>query len=291
MKNPYYNNIVTPIDFNDFTELIIEQTYQIASLFNCDITLLHVLHEVKSIKDNIKEYYDPDEDIIKKMRVLSSIYHKKYEIEFNYKILQGEVSDTIVSFAYENYARLIVMGKVGRIHINQTKAIGNNTAQVIRKAYCPVLVTSPFGVKKEFNTILFPIDLTHPISQKINAAIQFSRFYLSSLKIVFVMTIKNMNRENEFKQKLEKIRIFMIENNVHCTTSLLANLEPHKTIADEILDYATYSEADMIFLMTQEENEIDWHHTYIGSTATQIIKNATVPVLTVTPFQNTFQVF
>lgn len=64
----------------------------------------------------------------------------------------------------------------------------------------------------------------------------------------------------------------MIENNVHCTTSLLANLEPHKTIADEILDYATYSEADMIFLMTQEENEIDWHHTYIGSTATQIIK-------------------
>lgn len=42
MKNPYYNNIVTPIDFNDFTELIIEQTYQIASLFNCDITLLHV---------------------------------------------------------------------------------------------------------------------------------------------------------------------------------------------------------------------------------------------------------
>jgi hypothetical protein len=67
MKNPYYNNIVTPIDFNDFTELIIEQTYQIASLFNCDITLLHVLHEVKSIKDNIKEYYDPDEDIIKKM--------------------------------------------------------------------------------------------------------------------------------------------------------------------------------------------------------------------------------
>ena len=36
-------------------------------------------------------------------------------------------------------------------------------------------------------------------------------------------------------------------------TSLLANLEPHKTIADEILDYATYSEADMIFLMTQEK--------------------------------------
>ena len=67
--------------------MIIEQTYQIASLFNCDITLLHVLHEVKSIKDNIKEYYDPDEDIIKKMRLLSSIYHKKYEIEFNYKIL------------------------------------------------------------------------------------------------------------------------------------------------------------------------------------------------------------
>ena len=156
MKNPYYNNIVTPIDFNDFTELIIEQTYQIASLFNCDITLLHVLHEVKSIKDNIKEYYDPDEDIIKKMRLLSSIYHKKYEIEFNYKILQGEVSDTIVSFAYENYARLIVMGKVGRIHINQTKAIGNNTAQVIRKAYCPVLVTSPFGVKRNL-TLFFSL--------------------------------------------------------------------------------------------------------------------------------------
>jgi len=61
------------------------------------------------------------------------------------------------------------------------------------------------------------------------------------------MTNKNMNRENEFKQKLEKIRIFMIENNVHCTTNLLANLEPYKSIADEILEYATYSEADMIF--------------------------------------------
>jgi len=39
----------------------------------------------------------------------------------------------------------------------------------------------------------------------------------------------------------------MIENNVHCTTNLLANLEPYKSIADEILEYATYSEADMIF--------------------------------------------
>ena len=35
MKNPYYNNIVTPVDFNDFTELIVEQSYQIATLFNC----------------------------------------------------------------------------------------------------------------------------------------------------------------------------------------------------------------------------------------------------------------
>ena len=291
MKNPYYNNIVTPVDFNDFTELIVEQSYQIATLFNCDITLLHIVHDVKSIQNGVKEYYEPDESIIRKLKLLSSIYRKRYEIDFHYQILQGDVSETIISFAYENYARLIVMGKIGRIHLNQTQTIGNNTAQVIRKAYCPVLITSPYGVKNEFNTILFPIDLTQPISQKINAAIQFSRFYLSSLKIVFVMTNKNMNRENEFKQKLEKIRIFMIENNVHCTTNLLANLEPYKSIADEILEYATYSEADMIFLMTQQEKEADWHHTYIGSTATQIIKSATVPVLTVTPFQNTFQVF
>lgn len=284
--NPFFDNIIVPVDFGEKTETIVKQAYRIAKLMNCDITLLHVFSKKSSVSyqnnSEISEYENFDAELETKMRRLASLYADKYEIEIRYAIESGEVSQKIVEFSAANRARLIVLGRTGRIHKGDKYAIGNNTAMIIRQSRCPVISINE-EIRKEFSTILLPLDLSKQIHHKINIAIQFSRFYGALVKVIAIINQENFSREAEFKSKLASIREFFIENNVASTGELVFNFDRTTSVAAKIIEFANLKSADMIMIMTQQEK--DWKHTFVGSTASQIIRESNLPVMSITPYQ------
>lgn len=284
--NPFFDNIIVPVDFGEKTETIVKQAYRIAKLMNCDITLLHVVNKKKSLNylESVdgNSYAEIDSELETKLRRLASVYANKFEIEIRYAVNQGEVSQQIVDFSTTNRARLIVLGRTGRVHQGDKYAIGNNTAQIIRQSRCPVISINE-EIRKEFSTILLPLDLSKQIHHKINIAIQFSRFYGALVKVIAIINQENFSREPEFKSKLASIREFFIENNVASTGELIFNFDRTTSVASKIIEFANLKSADMIMIMTQQEK--DWKHTFVGSTASQIIRESNLPVMSITPYQ------
>jgi len=278
-----YDNILVPIDFGRRTDIQIQQAYYLARLMNSSITLVHVLNQRSSISYQGQQptvsYHTADESVQVKIRRLANHFSEKYNHEVNFEILEGNVYEQIVAFAARTHARLIVMGKSGKTSPLQN-SIGKYTAQVVRMADCPVLTINSI-VKSSFDKILLPLDLSKQIKNKIAVAILFSRYYGSTIKLLCVITRENFSQEKEFADKMFKTREFLSENNVACTTEMIYNFSGNTTIADRIIQYASDTESDIIMIMTQQEQ--NWRHTFVGSTASNIIKNSQIPVISITP--------
>ncbi len=278
-----YDNILVPIDFGRRTDIQIQQAYYLARLMNSSITLVHVLNQRSSIsyqdQQSTVSYHGADETVQIKIRRLANHFADKYNHEVNFEILEGNVYEQIVAFASKTHARLIVMGKSGKTSPLQN-SIGKYTAQVVRMADCPVLTINSI-VKSSFDKILLPLDLSKQIKNKIAVAILFSRYYGSTIKLLCVITRDNFSQEKEFADKMFKTREFLSENNVACTTEMIYNFSGNTTIADRIIQYASDTESDIIMIMTQQEQ--NWRHTFVGSTASNVIKNSQIPVISITP--------
>ncbi len=281
-----YDNILIPIDFGRRTDMQIQQAYFLARLMNTSMTLIHVANQRNAISYNAQQpnvtYSEADEAVATKIRRLAHAYSEKFSFNVNYQLLEGNVYEQIVDYAAQCNARLIVMGKSGRTSPLQN-SIGKYTAQVVRMAKCPVLTINSI-IKSSFDKILLPLDLSKQIRNKIAVAILFSRYYGSTIKLLTVITRENFSREREFAEKMMKTKDFLAENNVPCTTELIYHFSGSATIADRIIQYSGDTESDIIMIMTQQE--LDWRHTFVGSTASNIIRNSQVPVISITPSED-----
>jgi nucleotide-binding universal stress UspA family protein len=195
------------------------------------------------------------------------------------------VYEQIVEFAEKSRARMIVMGKSGKSSPLQD-SIGKYTAQVIRMASCPVLTINNI-IKSSFDKILLPLDLSKQIRNKIAIAVMFSRYYGSTIKLLTVITRENFNSEKEFVEKMNTTKEFLVENNVACTTELIYNFSSSQSVASRVIKYADDTESDLIMIMTQQEK--DWRHTFVGSTASNVIRNSQIPVISITPNDDAFR--
>lgn len=282
----FYDNIIVPIDFGERTDLMVRQAYAIARLMNTDIALVHVSNKQRQLsydQDSGRQvvYADTENDTISKLKRLAAIFESKFDIGFNYQVLEGEVTGELVTFAEKIGARMLVMGNSGRTH-SRTSGIGTNTAQVIRRAKCPVLTVNS-EIRESFERILLPLDLSKQINQKIQVATQFGRYYDAMFRVVTVINQDNFSKEQEYSSKLEQVREFLVEHNLNCSTELMFNFDRTQRTGSMLLNYSKNIQADLIMIMTQQEK--DWKHMFLGSTAAAIIKESEVPVLSVTPYQ------
>ncbi|PKP01081.1 MAG: hypothetical protein CVU11_16325 [Bacteroidetes bacterium HGW-Bacteroidetes-6] len=288
MEN-YFDNILIPIDFGRRTDMQIQQAYLLARLMNTSLTLIHVVNQYSAISYSNQQadmsYGQPDDSIVTKIRRLALHFSEKLNYEVNHVVLEGNVYEQIVDFASKSRARMIVMGKSGKSSPLQD-SIGKYTAQVVRMASCPVLTINNI-IKSSFDKIILPLDLTKQIRNKIAIAIMFSRYYGSTIKLLTVITRDNFSREKEFVEKMNATKDFLIENNVACSTEIIYNFSSSQSVSSRILNYADDTESDLIMIMTQQEQ--DWRHTYVGSTASNVIRNSHIPVISITPNDDAFR--
>jgi nucleotide-binding universal stress UspA family protein len=288
MEN-YFDNILIPIDFGRRTDMQIQQAYLLAQLMNTPLTLIHVVNQHSAISYNNQQadmsYSEADDSIVTKIRRLALHFSEKLNYEVNFVVLEGNVHEQIVEFAEKSHARMIVMGKSGKSSPLQD-SIGKYTAQVIRMASCPVLTINNI-IKSSFDKILLPLDLSKQIRNKIAIAVMFSRYYGSTIKLLTVITRENFNSEKEFVEKMNTTKEFLVENNVACTTELIYNFSSSQSVASRVIKYADDTESDLIMIMTQQEK--DWRHTFVGSTASNVIRNSQIPVISITPNDDVFR--
>lgn len=270
------NHILVPVDFSEQSIIALEQSYNLARLTKSDITLINVIDESFQLpffskKDNTSM----EKKIKKELEKLCKETMQKVSIQVNCIVAQGKVYEEIQKVARKLKSSFIVMGTNGSVGFK--KFIGSNALRVVREAPCPVITIK--GKKHRFGckNILLPLDLTKETREKVDKSIEIARLFSSTIHLVTILTTDDEFIVKKLRRQMSQVHDYIKENDVLCTIEFIHNDD----VINSVQNYAKKIKADLLMIMTQEENWTDL--MFISSSAQQIINSSDIPVLSVRP--------
>ena len=272
----FKNHILVPIDFSEQSIIALEQSYNLAQLTKADITLINVIEEPFQLPFFTKiEEKGLEKKIKKELEKLAAETMKKLSIHVNTLIVRGKVYEEVNKAAKKLKSSFIVMGTNGSIGIK--KFIGSNALRVIRESKCPVITIK--GKKHRFGckNILLPLDLTKETREKISKSIEIAKLFTSTIHLITVLDTDDEFIVKKLRRQMNQVHDFIRESDIPCTVEFLHNDD----VTTAVIDYAKKIKADLLMIMTQEENWTDL--MFISSSAQQIINSSDIPVLSIRP--------
>jgi nucleotide-binding universal stress UspA family protein len=157
------------------------------------------------------------------------------------------------------------------------KFIGSNALRVIRESPCPVITIKGKKHRIGCKNIVLPLDLTKETREKIGKSIEIARLFMSTIHLVSVLTTDDEFIVNKLRRQMNQVHDHIRDNNIPCTMEFIHGDD----VTDSVLDYSKKIKADLLMILTQEENWSDM--MFISSSAQQIINSSDIPVLSIRP--------
>lgn len=141
------HKIIVPIDFLQHTEQLAEYALYIGERFHAGLDFLHILepphyygdYEYPSLGVYAAEMAEHAEEKMKQ-------FIEKYRNSCpgcEGKILHGNIADSIIKYAKDQNADLIIIGTHGRKGLEKMW-LGSVAERVIKSAPCPTLTCNPY---------------------------------------------------------------------------------------------------------------------------------------------------
>ncbi|MCF8295931.1 MAG: universal stress protein [Saprospiraceae bacterium] len=286
------NNILVPIDFSGKSISALEQSFILAKLIDLEITLLHVIQDsgfnfftsLFSEDQNTKYKEEYEKKQKEKLQEIADEKSKKSGIVIHTMIAKGRTYSKILEIADTIDAKYIVMAN-SSTEVNHEKMIlGTNSSRVVSKAKCPVLTVNCIDgsrVRHSIKKIVLPLDISKDTRQKVTKAVEFAKNYNSVIKLVVVLLTSESTIVKQLKTQLLQVENYIKKSGVQVTAEILHGLKGKDKISDIIVNYVENRNADLIMIMTQQENELMEY--FIGSNAREILRKSTIPVMSIVP--------
>lgn len=283
-----YKSILVPFNFEESSNIALEQSYNLARLSGLSITLLYVLEERGNLMTKLFGGEDRSEEMLRKIEEqldeFAAEAAQKSGLKIMPMVVKGRVYSKIVEMSEIFQSKFIVMSATSKLEYGEDskRIVGPNTSRVIRAAKCPVLTINSTYHHDGCRSILLPLDLTQETRQKVSQAIELARLFGSTIKIISVLwSVNHKVISTQLKATVAQVQNFIEEHNVKCTSEILeANKESEEV--PMILDYAKeQGDVDLIMIMTQKET--GWTEFFVDSQATDIIRMSDIPVMSIIP--------
>lgn len=152
-------NIITPVDFSDNADMIAQSAAYTAGKFGAALYLVFV---VQNFEDYSGFFVPPvnlpnlEEELLKSAQQRMDEFIAEKEKDFqeagvtavHTKVLTGDVSEEILSYAKEIHCNLIVMGTHGYKGLERIM-FGSVADKVVKNACCPVMTINPYRTECE----------------------------------------------------------------------------------------------------------------------------------------------
>jgi len=284
-------SIIVPISFSAQSMIALEQAERLAVLTHGEITLLSVIESSGLLSrlfgENDVRYKDFKLDLQGRLDKMASEVSSRTGLRVNAMAAKGKVYRKIVEVSEQIRADLIVMGLNGAPLEFSKKIIGSNAFRVVTSAKCPVITIKGKNHFKGCRNIILPLDLNKETKQKVSHALTFARLWGATVKVVSVVEGNDMDALAKLNANLNQVKNYLIDGGVKTTIELVKT--EGRSLSKVILDYSNENEADLIMIMTQQENDFTTH--FIGSAAQSILYNSDVPVMSVCPVLKISEVY
>jgi nucleotide-binding universal stress UspA family protein len=303
MKKPGIKTILVPIDFSKLSGMAIETATDLARRFDAAIHLVHV-HEfyyppglLAPVPMSVATYRD--DAATRRARRLRMLARKNGLAAENCHFMDGAPTfQEICKLARQIAADLIVMPTHGYTGI--ARFFGGSTAErIVQHSPCPVLVAREVGKKSRrvsapgktsIDHILVPVDFSQPSFQALEYAIEFAERMASRLIIFHAVPLGDAFTADGFAMydlsALEEAAHRYAEDQMQKFVALAKfRRVPFETVVrvasavSEICAFAEERDVDLIITATHGRTGL--RHLLVGSTAEQVVRYASRPVLVV----------
>ncbi|MBN2745629.1 MAG: universal stress protein [Bacteroidales bacterium] len=278
-------NILVPFDFGDQAFGALNQAISISKHLQRQVVLLYVHQE----KGALSAFFSNEENelfdktVLDKLEETASEYrNSKIDIKAHL-IRHNSIHAAIIEFANSTQSDLIVMGRGENAN---HPVIGANTHKVLRNSKVPVItVCKNCSVNDKYRTILLPLDLTKETRQKVNWGLKLAKIFNSKIIVVSALWSKyDPEIIGQLRGQMSQVEKFIEKQGVMVQTEIIESSSDARTLVPIILKYAdTIDDLDLILIMTQQENSFT--EFFLGSSATELIRNAEVPVMAIVPHE------
>jgi nucleotide-binding universal stress UspA family protein len=286
--------ILCPVDFSECSAKAYDYAYSMAQHYEAKLYVEHVVQVLQGAYPyyNFPDvagnsiYWDLSKGAEDRMRALVKD-HSFNGLQPEVVVHKGFLPDSILSFAENVQADLVVMGTHGRRGLDRL-VMGSVTESVLRKAACPVL-----AVRKPAHDFVHPDETQEPVRlKKILLCTDFSRCALRATQyglslaqeynseLTLLHVVEDVGKEGteavmrEVHHKLEELVPEDARN--WCTVRTAVRIgKPY----GEIIQAAVEQQADVIILGVRGRGALDL--AVFGSTTYRVLQLGPCPVLAV----------
>jgi hypothetical protein len=281
--NQTTNKILVPIDFSEQSLIALDQSYNLAEKFHAEITLLYVVEDQGIIAKLFShdDHQELNKKIQKDLDKLAANVEKKSKLKVNSLIARGSVYEKITEVADIIGATLIIMGTTGDSNVKK-RFIGSNAMRVVRESKVPVITVKGKKHRNGIANIVLPLDLSKETKEKVGMAIHLSRLFDgAAVRVVSVLFTSDEFIVNRLTRQLSQVKSFLEKEHVEVSAEIIKGIKGEESFAESILEYAEKVDGDLIMIMTQQE--LDFTHFFVGSSAQEIINHSNIPVMSIRP--------
>ena len=175
-------SILFATDFQHASEEALNATARLATTFNSQVSVLHVMEPVsKGVIARMREE--------QKRSLLVQVKHRLEEQDVkiaNCYIKMGSIASSIISEALERDADLIVLG-AGEPNQPDGFSLGPTAEAVITHAVQPLLAVRSGTPKVEFKKILCPVDQSSTSARGLRNAVRLAKVFGSEIIVLSVV--------------------------------------------------------------------------------------------------------
>ena len=276
------NKILVPVGFSEQSLAALKQACLIAKIKKSEVIVLSVIEEQSKISGLLID--NPFEEIRSKVKdkldEISEMHSSKFSVKVDSMVASGKIYEQIVEVSSMINANLIVMGTNGSPKGVIKKFIGSNAERVVRLSNIPVITIKENTSTVNFDNIILPLDLGKETKEKVTFAIEYARYWNSTIRIVSVFLKDNTNEKNILIKNLNQVSNFISNAGVKCTSELIEG-EKKQSLGDFVINYEKKFDSDLIIIMTKKE-ELALSNN-LSVTARYIIHNSKIPVMSIKP--------
>jgi nucleotide-binding universal stress UspA family protein len=162
-----------------------------------------------------------------------------------------------------------------QLNNNQKNGIEAKSVFNIIDHFERMVLTIPAEGNFDLNSIVVPIDTSFETRQKIPYALAIASIYHSTIHVVGVSNDTDKDAEVTIKNYTRQVCNHIQEKGITYTLEMRMGGNPSK----QTLQFASEKQAGMIVIMSEQEGR--FMDLFTGKYSEQIIKNASIPILTV----------
>lgn len=294
-----FHKILVPLDGSELAERAITTAYQVATLHEAEIVLLHVSEPVLvTMPDLVVGVTNPYMPMAEEPRYVQQAYEylngvkhrlaNKRKIEISTMVVEGDAAGCIVDTAVEG-VDLIVMSTHGRSGLSRW-FLGSITEKVIQRASCPVLVVRH---DRPYRNVIVTLDGSELGEHALKPGIMLAEAFKAKLTFLHILeptadvAEAAIARVGQIEPRLGVYLDEQLRQNAQTYLDGAATNCPVEkdtvvlkdNAAEGILRYVRNRDVDLVVMATHGRSGL--RHFLLGSVTERIVRYAPCDVLVV----------